>query len=261
MGTDTIIDLTETRDNLRDYQDLLRTLPNGRFVKLLRAPIADVGVTEPARIHFILDVIEAALDAQQRVDPHCWGGAGRTGMIAGCLMVRRGMSSDAALAEVASGWKSMPKSKLPHHKNRTSPETDAQKDVVRKWADHEATRRARRGESARITSAVANDHSRDTPSAPTFDAACAAACWAAPLVTRSASQSSSSRTQRSRRIHGPGGVRELALDMNLGAAPISDDTQMTLFTAEGMLRGINRGNHRGVGGPSSCMTKRTCAGS
>jgi hypothetical protein len=35
-------------------------------------------------------------------------------------------------------------------------------DVVRKWADREATRRARRGETARIAHMVAPDYSRDT---------------------------------------------------------------------------------------------------
>jgi hypothetical protein len=34
---------------------------------------------------------------------------------------------------------------------------------------------------------------------------------------------------------------------------ITDDTQITLFTAEGVLRGIVRGNDRGTGGPSSTL--------
>ncbi len=66
MGTDTIIDLTEPSEAARYYDALLCSLPGGRFVDRLRAPIPDVGITDDARIHFILDVIESALDAHRR---------------------------------------------------------------------------------------------------------------------------------------------------------------------------------------------------
>lgn len=40
-----------------------------------------------------------------------------------------------------------------------------------------------------------------------------------------------------------------------GVAEISDDTQMTLFTANGMLMGITRGHLRGIGAPPEYYTK------
>ncbi len=49
--------------------------------------------------------------------------------------------------------------------------------------------------------------------------------------------------------HDASRVRELQTDRPSGLAVISDDTQMTLFTACGMLFGITRGNMRGIGGP------------
>ena len=46
---------------------------------------------------------------------------------------------------------------------------------------------------------------------------------------------------------GENGITKFALDSN-GKALISDDTQMTLFTANGMLMGLTRGYMRGIGG-------------
>ncbi len=255
MGTDTIIDLTEPSEGLRDYEALMRSLPGGRFVDRLRAPIPDLGITDDARIHFVLDVIEAALDAHRRVYLHCWGGIGRTGMIAACLMVRRGMSPEEALRTVAESWKSVPKAKLAKHATRTSPETAEQMEVVRKWADKEAVRRQRRGETARVASMTANQDLRDTPERADLRRRVRGCLIGGAVGDALGLPVEFKSLEQIRKILGPNGVTELALDMNLGAAPISDDTQMTLFTAEGMLRGINRGNSRGVGGPSSCMTQ------
>src|SRR5437773_12463465 len=51
-----------------------------------------------------------------------------------------------------------------------------------------------------------------------------------------------------RRYYGDGGLRDLAPAYGrLGA--ITDDTQMTLFTAEGLLRADNRRRHGGIREP------------
>ena len=41
--------------------------------------------------------------------------------------------------------------------------------------------------------------------------------------------------------YGPEGIKELELDKDSGKALISDDTQMTLFTANGLLSGESAG--------------------
>ena len=48
-------------------------------------------------------------------------------------------------------------------------------------------------------------------------------------------------------IYGERGITTFKLDRS-GIAQISDDTQMTLFTANGMLMGLTRGYTRGIGG-------------
>ena len=50
-----------------------------------------------------------------------------------------------------------------------------------------------------------------------------------------------------RRRYGPEGIRDYELDRR-GLAPFSDDTQMSLFTAAGILLGMTRGSMRGIMG-------------
>lgn len=50
---------------------------------------------------------------------------------------------------------------------------------------------------------------------------------------------------------GEAGITAYELDASSGKALISDDTQMTLFTADGLLFGSTRGYLRGVGAPPS----------
>jgi ADP-ribosylglycohydrolase len=47
--------------------------------------------------------------------------------------------------------------------------------------------------------------------------------------------------------YGNKGITQFELDCR-GKALVSDDTQMTLFTANGMLMGLTRGYMRGIGG-------------
>ena len=49
--------------------------------------------------------------------------------------------------------------------------------------------------------------------------------------------------------YGPEGITEYETDSRSGKALISDDTQMTLFTANGLLVGATRGRMRGIAGP------------
>ena len=49
--------------------------------------------------------------------------------------------------------------------------------------------------------------------------------------------------------YGPEGITEYETDSRSGKALISDDTQMTLFTANGLLAGATRGRMRGIAGP------------
>jgi ADP-ribosylglycohydrolase len=52
--------------------------------------------------------------------------------------------------------------------------------------------------------------------------------------------------------YGPNGIQDLQISTT-GKAEITDDTQMTLFTAEGILRAETRGSRRGICDPSAVV--------
>lgn len=45
--------------------------------------------------------MDRALNAQEKVYVHCWGGIGRTGIVVGCYLVRHGITGKTALSEIA----------------------------------------------------------------------------------------------------------------------------------------------------------------
>ncbi|HET7553196.1 MAG TPA: hypothetical protein VFK04_18025 [Gemmatimonadaceae bacterium] len=97
-GVNAFVDLTMPGDRLEPYEHTLLRIANGRPVERLSFPIRDVSITNDERMRQILDAIDAELAANRTVDVHCWGGAGRTGIVVGCWLVRHGKSGDEALA-------------------------------------------------------------------------------------------------------------------------------------------------------------------
>jgi ADP-ribosyl-[dinitrogen reductase] hydrolase len=123
-GVGCFVDLTQP-DELPPYH---AELPLA--VEYLRKPIADHGVPEhPRQMAEILECLREALSARRVVYLHCRAGIGRTGTVAGCLLIERGLSGGAALAELNRLWLGSAKSaQWP-----TVPETDEQSDYVRAW--------------------------------------------------------------------------------------------------------------------------------
>lgn len=58
-----------------------------------------------------------------------------------------------------------------------------------------------------------------------------------------------------RRAHGERGVRGLTADEDGVAGRVTDDTQMTLFTAEGLIRAHSRAMARGIGGAETAVVR------
>lgn len=67
-------------------------------IEVLRHPIVDVNVpTNHASFRVFLDDLHRRLANGERVAIACRGGCGRTGVVAACLLVDKGMDADAAI--------------------------------------------------------------------------------------------------------------------------------------------------------------------
>ncbi len=95
----------------------------------LQRPIVDFGLPTTAAMRETLDLIDAALADGGVVYLHCRAGIGRTGTVAGCLLVEHGFAPDEALELLQRKFAAMPKSAWA---GRT-PETSAQRAFVAAW--------------------------------------------------------------------------------------------------------------------------------
>jgi hypothetical protein len=135
-GITAFIDLTDPADPLEPYEPALRTLAARRGVEVhyARHTIRDMDVCDDAHMRGVLGAIDDHLAAGRNVYVHCWGGVGRTGIAVGCWLVERGRSGDEALSEVLRLFHTMSPEKVRDHGSWGSPQTNAQRAMVRRWA-------------------------------------------------------------------------------------------------------------------------------
>ena len=131
-GVRCVVDLTDLSESLPPYVDALQAAAQGGAIRCLRFPIQDYSVPDPATMRCILDAVDAALAAGDKVYLHCHGGIGRTGTVVGCWLVERGFTPVQALALIAAKWQVMAK----RHRSPESPETQAQRDFITAWDEH-----------------------------------------------------------------------------------------------------------------------------
>lgn len=132
-GINTFIDLTFPNE-LPSYQPLLLEQASIRDIDIQykRFSIIDRSIPINHVMTAILDTIDSALVEGRNVYVHCWGGIGRTGTTVGCYLVRRGLTGEQALAQLAEWWQDVPKSFY----NPRSPETDRQVEFILNWDEH-----------------------------------------------------------------------------------------------------------------------------
>jgi len=130
-GVNCFIDLTAKQDGLEPYTDLLADFPD-RKIAYRNFPIDDVSVPDSTQdMEDILDAIDAALNKDQTVYIHCWGGIGRTGVVVGCWLSRHGFMGFFALKKLEDLWSDCPKSAY-----RKSPETREQENYIVNWNEN-----------------------------------------------------------------------------------------------------------------------------
>jgi protein-tyrosine phosphatase len=122
-GVGLFLDLTEEFE-LDPYAHLL-----DGAARHVRMPIPDMDVTTPEQMRRTLDLIDRERARDGTAYIHCWGGAGRTGTVVGCWLVRHGLDGDAALQRIAALRAGSPALWL------DSPQTRAQRAMVRTWSE------------------------------------------------------------------------------------------------------------------------------
>ena len=223
FGVKHFVDLTEEGE-LRPYSQLL---PEG--ISYQRFPIRDVSAPESLEsVHSLIGDIEYLMEQDGYTYLHCWGGVGRTGTIVACYYARQALTDptiEYALGAMRSDFSKMPKSSY-----REAPETPGQIDFVRRFVDSCTGKNSLKERTKELT----KDRIRGSLMA---GAAGDALGYTVEFMSRDSILAH----------YGAKGITEFELSPE-GKALVSDDTQMTLFTANGMLMGVTRGAMRGVGG-------------
>ena len=130
--------------------------------------------------------------------------------------------TESVMSKLRNGFSQMPKSS-----HRVTPETKEQETFIKKYIESMEEREQKRKEYVR-------DCIRGSLMA---GAAGDALGYPVEFMSRNAILAQ----------YGDKGITKFDLDRS-GKALVSDDTQMTLFTANGMLMGLTRGYMRGIGG-------------
>ena len=219
FGVKHFVDLTEEGE-LKPYSHLL---PKG--VTYLRFHISDCGV--PKSVESVIRLLDKIEDFEKMggyTYIHCWGGVGRTGTIVGCKKAKELSKYDGTeiLQILKNFFRHMPKAAY-----RKVPDTQEQAQFIKDFAQYIKDKK-------KSNTSYVKDCLRGC-----LMAGAAGDALGYPVEFDSRKEIVAK--------YGSRGIIQFEIDHH-GKALVSDDTQMTLFTANGMLMGITRGYMRGIGG-------------
>lgn len=219
FGIRHFIDLTEEGE-LFPYNHLL---PKG--TTYTRFPIRNCGVPRSIEdVQRLLLRVEELKKLDGYVYLHCRDGVGRTGTIVACCIAQNLDNPDLknTLEALRGNFSQMPKSAY-----RKTPVNNEQINFIDRFIKTDASYTD--GMATRVVDSIRG--------CMMAGAAADALGYVVEFMNRKAILSR----------FGENGITKFVLDGN-GKAPISDDTQMALFSANGLLMGLTRVCMRGIGG-------------
>jgi ADP-ribosyl-[dinitrogen reductase] hydrolase len=267
-GITVFIDLTHDHE-LEPYHEFVEDEARQLGIRAyhIRLPIVDMNVPEEWEMRRILDVINLAEQAGEAVYVHCWGGVGRTGTVVGCILAEYGSSNDEALATVGTLFATTSEAKRQKHPEG-SPQTAKQRQFVLDWpvrvngptADGDS--RQGRGGTPPAAASVSSESPRRTGNANAVGlgqriSRRTRAHYRGCLLGVAAGDALGAPVEflslpEIRHRFGQDGVRDMEVAYGRRGA-ITDDTQMTLFTAEGLLRATVRERNGAEGNPLDAL--------
>jgi ADP-ribosylglycohydrolase/protein-tyrosine phosphatase len=167
-------------------------------------PVADLNVPTVAQMEEILDAITTSIDNRKPVYVHCWGGIGRTGTVVGCFLLKNGMAQAGDVFDIIANLR-----QNDPERHRTSPETEAQRQFVVNCLDNEKRLPTL---LSRVVGCMLGGAVGDALGAPVEFL----------------------KLDGIRKQYGKSGITNLEEAYGRRGA-ITDDTQMILFTAEGLI--------------------------
>ena len=134
-GVTCFVDLTEEGEGppLLPYSAQLREVASARNARVahLRLPIKDINIPTERQMKAILAAIDNALEADEVVYVHCWGGVGRTGTVVGCHLIEREDEFSVDREDVHRHIAELRRNTK--RRDRPSPETNTQREFVKNW--------------------------------------------------------------------------------------------------------------------------------
>lgn len=131
-GVTHCFDFTHELESVPAYAAALERAGSARGVvtHTQRFGVVDFGVPSVSGMKAALAALDEAFRAHGVAYLHCRAGIGRTGTVAGCLLVEQGLSGDAALELLSEKWRVVAKRDVAPH----SPETAEQRHFIKDWA-------------------------------------------------------------------------------------------------------------------------------
>ena len=222
FGITHFVDLTEPGE-LSPYRQFLPPQVN-----YCRFPVQDLNAPKSTveTYRLIQKIDRWSREQGNKVYIHCWGGVGRTGTMVACLLAthnNNNPSMDEILDTLRKCAAEMPKSA-----HRKMPESQEQYDFIRQFM--EDLPKLKKDYAINL-----QDRSRGC-----LMGGAAGDALGYPVEFMSAHSILAK--------YGEPGITRFEMDPYSGKTLVSDDTQMTLFTANGILMDVTRGAMRGIGG-------------